>query len=165
MQNWDSESTSTTSHPRTSLNYARYTFFLFSKISTNSNTQQLYYVSTIFYSIVHPAAKISILLLYLRIFPNKKFQLFTKGFIVFMAIHTLLFFFVTTFQCLPVQSIWDVSIKGNCLNLNDIIYAGGALSIFEDLVVILLPIKQLMALSFSTKKRCALAFMFSLGSL
>lgn len=45
------------------------------------------------------------------------------------------------------------------------VYAGSAISIFEDLVVILLPIMELGKLSFTRRKKVALGFMFSLGSL
>lgn len=126
--------------------------------------RELYYISQIFYSIVHPTAKVSILLLYLRIFPHKTFQLITKLCIIFMTIQTLIFCFVVTFQCLPIRSIWDQTVKGSCLNLSKVLYAGSAVSIFEDLVVILLPIRELEKLSFTTKKKVALGFMFSLGS-
>lgn len=82
-----------------------------------------------------------------------------------MTIQTLIFCFVVTFQCLPIRSIWDQTVKGSCLNLSKVLYAGSAVSIFEDLVVILLPIRELEKLSFTTKKKVALGFMFSLGSL
>ncbi|KUJ18509.1 uncharacterized protein LY89DRAFT_498174 [Mollisia scopiformis] len=126
--------------------------------------RELYYISQIFYAIVHPAAKISILLLYLRIFPDKTFQLITKIAIGIMVVHILAFVFVVIFQCVPIKSIWDTSIQGRCLNLNLIAYSGGIVSIVEDLIVILLPIRQLTELSFTTKKKIALAFMLSLGS-
>ncbi|CZR50131.1 uncharacterized protein PAC_00003 [Phialocephala subalpina] len=129
-----------------------------------TSLRELYYVSQIFYTLVHPIAKVSILLLYLRIFPNKTFQLITRFCIGFMAIHILVFFFVVVFQCVPVKSIWDTSIKGKCLNLNVVIYTGSAVSIVEDVVIILLPIPQLMALNFTGRKKWALGFMFSLGS-
>lgn len=82
-----------------------------------------------------------------------------------MAVHLLVFTFTVIFQCLPIHSIWDPSIKGKCLNLNAVIYAGAAISILEDLAIIILPAKQVVALDLPGRKKWALGFMFSLGSL
>lgn len=82
-----------------------------------------------------------------------------------MICHLVAFFFAVTFQCVPVRKIWDQTIPGKCVDLVSIIYSGAVFSIFEDLVLILLPIPQLKILNMTVRKKIALAFMFSLGSL
>jgi hypothetical protein len=82
------------------------------------------------------------------------------------AAHTISFLFAVAFQCVPVPSFWDPFIvKKHCINLSVLIYMGGALSIFEDIVIMLLPIYELKGLNLGLRKKVALAFMFALGSL
>ena len=84
---------------------------------------------------------------------------------VFMVCHGTAFFFVVAFQCVPVRSIWDREIVGQCVNSQALIYAGAGFSIFEDFAIMLLPIFELKGLNLSRRKRIALGFMFALGSL
>jgi hypothetical protein len=67
---------------------------------------------------------------------------------------------------MPLSSLWDPFIaKKQCISLSLLIYIGAALSIFEDIVIMLLPIFELKGLNLGLRKRIALAFMFALGSL
>jgi hypothetical protein len=75
------------------------------------------------------------------------------------------FLIAVSFQCVPVESIWDFSIPGRCISADSIIYAGAGLSIAEDIVIILLPVPSLKSLKLSLKKRLALIFMFAVGFL
>jgi hypothetical protein len=45
------------------------------------------------------------------------------------------------------------------------LYAGAGISIFQDVIILLLPIPELMRLSISTRKRYNIIIMFSLGTL
>ncbi|QKX53702.1 uncharacterized protein TRUGW13939_00782 [Talaromyces rugulosus] len=125
---------------------------------------ELYYVAQIFYALVQTFAKISILFLLLRIFPDKRFRLVTKIFIGWMICQTLAFFFSVTLQCIPIQAVWNITTKGECINSNALLVAGAALSIFEDLVIIVLPIHELKRLNLSLKTRLEVILMFALGS-
>lgn len=110
-------------------------------------------------------AKLSILFLFLRIFPSQQFRLVVKICIAWMVAHTIAFVFVVAFQCLPVRSVWDHSIRGTCTNMPATVYAGAAFSIFEDFIIMLLPIWELKDLSLNSRKKLALMFLFALGSL
>ncbi|KAK0105449.1 hypothetical protein ONS95_004184 [Cadophora gregata] len=125
---------------------------------------KLFYAVQLFYVVVQTLAKMSILLLYLRIFPSQRFRLIIKISMVFMVCHGTAFFFVVAFQCIPVRSIWDRGIAGQCVNSQALIYAGAGFSIFEDFAIMLLPIFELKGLNLSRRKRIALGFMFALGS-
>ena len=82
-----------------------------------------------------------------------------------MACQTVAFFFAVTFQCMPINSIWDSSVDRKCVNTTAVIYAGAVCSIFEDIVIIILPIRELLALNMSPRQRVGVIFMFALGSL
>jgi hypothetical protein len=122
-------------------------------------------VSQILYVLVQNVAKISIILLFLRIFPDERFRLYTKIALAWMICHLVGFFIAVTCQCIPISAIWDLSVHGKCVNSTAIVYAGAGFSIFEDIVIILLPVRELKNLNLSTQKKVAVIFMFALGSL
>ncbi|OBT70183.1 hypothetical protein VE03_00311 [Pseudogymnoascus sp. 23342-1-I1] len=126
--------------------------------------EKLYYISQILYVIVQALAKFSILFLFLRVFPSKRFRLVLKICIAWMVGHTLAFVMVVSFQCVPVKAVWDHSIHGTCTNSQAFVYSAAGFSIFEDFVIMLLPIWELKDLSLNTKKKFALMFLFALGS-
>ncbi|RFU24776.1 hypothetical protein B7463_g11559, partial [Scytalidium lignicola] len=126
--------------------------------------RKLYYISQILYAVVQALAKLSILFLYLRIFMNKNFRLFTQFAIGWMACHTIAFVLVVSFQCLPVISVWDVTIQGRCIDSQAFVYAVAATAIFEDIVIMLMPILELKNLNLDLRKKIALMLIFFLGS-
>ncbi|KFY05161.1 hypothetical protein O988_00212 [Pseudogymnoascus sp. VKM F-3808] len=126
--------------------------------------RKLYYISQILYIIVQSVAKLSILLLYLRIFPNKRFRLVVKIAIGWMICQILAFGMVVSFQCIPVKSVWDLTVHGRCTNSVAFVYAGAGFSIFEDFIIMILPVWELKDLGLNLRKKIALIFLFALGS-
>ncbi|KAJ0303266.1 hypothetical protein COL5a_005963 [Colletotrichum fioriniae] len=126
---------------------------------------QIFYVLQMLYIFVQVFAKASIACFYSRVFTNQKFRLAVKFFMVFLFVHGFMFLLLMVFQCLPIESIWDRSIQGRCLNVSAISYGGAACSILEDIVLIVIPIPELMKLQLGKKKRTALVCMFAIGSL
>ncbi|KAK1573449.1 LOW QUALITY PROTEIN: CFEM domain-containing protein [Colletotrichum navitas] len=110
------------------------------------------------------AAKISICAMYLRILVDRWSRITVIGLIASLIIQTLLFLFLVVFQCTPVQSIWDRSIPGFCLNIQAIGYAGAAFTITYDFIFIVLPLPQLLKLNIALRKKLVLAFLLTLGS-
>ncbi|KAJ0272452.1 hypothetical protein CBS470a_012687 [Colletotrichum nupharicola] len=118
------------------------------------------------YIFVLISAKSSICCFYSRVFTNNKpFRRFTIGFMVFLLTHGLMFLFLVAFQCLPVEAIWNRRIEGHCLDYAALGYGGAAVSIFEDLILFIMPIPELMKLQLCRKKKLALVFMFGVASL
>lgn len=103
--------------------------------------------------------------MFLRIFPDRHFRIITKICLGWMICHMTAFFVVVALQCVPPAAIWDPNIKGKCNNSTAEVYAGAAFSIFEDLVIILLPVRELNGLNLTPRKKLAVIFMFALGSL
>ena len=77
----------------------------------------------------------------------------------------LAFSTVIALQCIPVNAVWNLSVKGKCINSNAVVFVGAGFSIFEDVVIILLPVPELKVLHLTLRKRLAVIFMFALGSL
>jgi hypothetical protein len=126
---------------------------------------EFYYTTQILYVLSQTLIKISILVLYLRIFPSRTFLIWTKGTIIFVVLHALAFLLVVIFQCVPISAICNPSIPGRCVNSTALIFAGSGFSIAEDLIIIVLPIPVLKSLQMKLKKKIIIGFMFFIGSL
>ncbi|KAG9242064.1 hypothetical protein BJ878DRAFT_517457 [Calycina marina] len=126
--------------------------------------RKTYYVSQLLYVVVQNTAKISILFLYLRIFPDRTFRLWTKILAVWITIRCFSFLIGVTLQCVPIRGVWEVTLEAKCINSTAIVFAGAAFSISEDIVIILMPIPQLKELNLTLRKRLALIVMFAVGS-
>lgn len=126
---------------------------------------QLYYISQILYAVLQALAKLSILFLYMRIFMTKKFRMFTKFAIAWMGCHIIAFVLAVSLQCIPVVSVWDVTVQGKCIDSQAFVYATAAIAIFEDLVIVIMPIFELKDLNLDLKRKIALMLIFMLGSL
>ena len=69
-------------------------------------------------------------------------------------------------QCLPVYSIWDRYIADRkCMDETAVAYSSAALSILEDIAILLLPITQVWQLNVDRRRQLGLIAIFSIGSL
>lgn len=116
------------------------------------------------YVVIQVSAKVSLLLLYIRVFPHTMTALVSKFGIAFLGIHGLLYFLLVVFQCVPIAAAFDKTITGKCLNLTAIGFSGAAASIAEDLFILILPVFDTWKLQLGRGKKWALFIMFSMGS-
>jgi hypothetical protein len=72
---------------------------------------------------------------------------------------------IVIFQCTPVNSMWDFSVGGHCVNVKILTFLAGGLSILEDLVILSLPIPCIKSLNIGAGKKITATVMFSIGSL
>ncbi|UPX14995.1 uncharacterized protein EKO05_0005463 [Ascochyta rabiei] len=129
---------------------------------------KLFYVCQMLYVAVQVFSKVAILALYLRLFPDfiTWFRWSVRGMITFMFVHGLAFFFLVVFQCWPIRSIWDKTvIDAKCLPVSAVIgFTGAALSIVEDIIILLLPLPLIWKLQMSTRKKIGVILLISVGS-
>lgn len=85
----------------------------------------VYYIALCF-------AKLSILLQYLRMFPDRKFRLSCFTLMGVIVGWTLWAFFSAVFACWPIRYFWDTSIEGTCLNRLAVwVSVGGCIAILR----------------------------------
>jgi hypothetical protein len=104
---------------------------------------------------------------FLRIFPNKWFRIAVYTTIGFVAASATVLIFLQIFQCLPIDYNWE-GWKGTfgshqCLNVNTLTYTAASLSIFQDVLLLILPLPLLLTLNTSWRKKVSILIMFSLG--
>lgn len=123
------------------------------------------YIAENVYVVILGLVKVSILTFYLGVFPHTWFRRTTWGAIIFIGISTATLSFLTIFQCKPVAYFWNKDLHGTCININALAYANSAMSIVQDILIVVLPIPVLIKLQLGRKKKLAVLFMFAVGSL
>lgn len=109
--------------------------------------------------------KMSILMLYLRIFIQRWFRLVCYILLVIITSYMLAAFFASVFQCTPVARAWNKSLSGSCIDLTTSWYANAGFSIATDIIILALPMQPIYASKMNTSRRNALMVVFALGAL
>ncbi|KAL8656811.1 MAG: hypothetical protein Q9226_002549 [Calogaya cf. arnoldii] len=113
-----------------------------------------------------PLVKISILLLYIRIFGSLRyFRILAYIIGIFSICWGIMIILVCSFQCRPVQYSWDKSIEGTCINAPLSFIIASALNVFTDFVLLVLPLPAVWNLHTTTSQKISLTVIFLLGSL
>ncbi|KAL4798906.1 hypothetical protein BDV19DRAFT_385984 [Aspergillus venezuelensis] len=125
-----------------------------------ANASQIFYAPLIFIT------KLSIFLLYLRVFaPTRQGK-------THHAIHTLIWFnlafylanfFLKVFQCTPRHKIWIQEEPGSCININIPILVTAAINVLSDLLMLSLPIICVWRLHMGTRLKMGISSIFAAG--
>ena len=114
--------------------------------------------------------KVSIVLLYLRIFPKEVSQRFTRicyGVIVALVIYGACFIISFGVACRPVSlywTQWDGEHEGKCALPQTSVYTNSGFNITFGLVVFFLPIPKLLSLTaYDTRRKAAVMVIFMIG--
>lgn len=110
-----------------------------------------------------PTVKISVLLFYLRIFPNKRFRWAVYGVGTFILLSLISNLTGVVFQCLPVHSLWQHDIPHHCINQVAYYIAQGVLNFVSDIVVVFMPVPILWGLKMPRYRKIGLLALFLLG--
>ena len=103
--------------------------------------------------------KMSILMLYLRIFIQRWFRITCYVLLVIITSYMVAAFFASVFQCTPVARAWNKAIPGSCINITTNWYANAGFSIATDIIILTLPMYPLY------KSKIILMIVFALGAL
>ncbi|KAL8837520.1 MAG: hypothetical protein Q9170_002513 [Blastenia crenularia] len=124
-----------------------------------------FYISQILYKLTVNPTKLSLLLLYLRIFPSTTFRRFTMIFISIVSLYATASIFATIFQCQPVGRAWAHSVLGTCINVTGFWYANAVWNILTDALTLLWPVPMIYALQLPRSDKWGLYSIFGLGAL
>ncbi|KAL4795365.1 hypothetical protein BDV19DRAFT_363010 [Aspergillus venezuelensis] len=112
--------------------------------------------------------KLSMLLLYLRLFPEKTMRMaifITLGLTAAWGLSLLL---SNVFSCTPVSYIWhswDGEHEGSCISHEKVMWTHAITNIVFDVLIIALPMPTLLKLNMSMKKKIGVVIMFGVGLL
>jgi hypothetical protein len=111
--------------------------------------------------------KLSIILFYIKIFPNEGAQRLLKGTAAFTLIWGVTYVIIAIFQCQPISYFWnkwDGLHEGKCLNINAITSSNAGISIVLDFWSLGIPLWQLRGLKMHWKKKVGVTLMFGVGT-
>ncbi|CEL08172.1 hypothetical protein ASPCAL11324 [Aspergillus calidoustus] len=113
-------------------------------------------------------SKISMLLLFLRLFPDQNFRRATYFVLAVAFCWGVATVFATTFSCKPVSHfwhMWDGEHQCKCLSHVHIVSAHSAINIALDVAIIGLPVSTLAKLNLPLGKKIGVCSMFAAGIL
>ncbi|KAL3420536.1 hypothetical protein PVAG01_06981 [Phlyctema vagabunda] len=125
-----------------------------------------FYWQELIYLAVLPLLKITFLLLYLRVFPEKSFRRIVWFMIAVNVSYGIAFVTISVFQCIPVSGAWtrwDGSFEGRCNNINLQGWLSAAVNIILDVTTLSLPLFPLWKLNMAIRKKVQVMVMFSVG--
>ncbi|KAI1162527.1 hypothetical protein F5B18DRAFT_623305 [Nemania serpens] len=109
--------------------------------------------------------KISVLLLYKRIFATRRFITVTWILIGVVVAWTLSFTLAFAFACIPIQSQWYHSIQYSCINVVALFTAAVVTDVVTDFLVLILPVYKVWGLQMVLCRKVPLIGIFLLGIL
>ncbi|MBE3046322.1 hypothetical protein IMZ48_28055 [Candidatus Bathyarchaeota archaeon] len=109
--------------------------------------------------------KLSLLIMYYRIFRVGffKYMAWATGAFVMAWVVCITFLFI--FICTPVEKLWFPEIPGHCINQVGTWIANASSTIFTDIVILCLPMHQIWKLHLEKTAKIGLTIAFSLGLL
>lgn len=119
------------------------------------------------YSPTISITKLSILLMYLRLFiPNRTGT--TYHLTQFVLWSQLAFYFaifiVTTCQCIPRRKIWEPFSPGRCVRADTVLAVTAIFNVFSDFSILLLPIGSIWRLQMPRSRKLAISAVFATGA-
>ncbi|KAF4974950.1 hypothetical protein FZEAL_8213 [Fusarium zealandicum] len=107
--------------------------------------------------------KLSLLVMYYRIFrvPYFKKMAWVVGTFVFAWVICITFLFI--FICVPVEKLWYPDVPGHCINQVGTWIANAASTIFTDVVILMLPLPPIWKLQLGKSEKIGLSAAFALG--
>lgn len=107
----------------------------------------------------------SILCLYVRIFPETSHRYFIAPMVLLTA-SIIILLPMAIWQCVPIHAIWDLQrSNARCLSLSGVAYANAAVNIATEVAILVLPLPLLQRLRVSKSKKAALYAIFGAGIL
>ena len=112
------------------------------------------------------AAKVSVLLLYSRLFPTRKFLVAVRLVGGLCIAWFLASFLVTVFQCKDIAGAWDNSRRQHCLPVEVFTPVIGLTGLATDIITLCLPIPVVWRLDeLRVRQKVTLSGIFLMGSL
>ncbi|KAL0932154.1 uncharacterized protein CTRU02_213106 [Colletotrichum truncatum] len=130
------------------------------------SAMQCWWYCYLFYALSMITSKMSIAYFLLRIATTKAHQWVIYTAMFFTVLSGVVFFFVTLFQCMPVNYFWNKHIPGSCIDINIVIglaFLYSSFSVISDLTFAVLPVFLVWGLQLKTKAKLALIPLLIMG--
>lgn len=124
------------------------------------------FIATAIFPVLMALIKISVVLLYLGIFPSKGFRTAAWAAVGFIAVSGLSMEFFAIFTCSPVEYTWNKDIRpGYCISNIYPSGMGALVGVIQDVTVVVLPAIQVRRLQMKTRRKIPVMGLFCVGAL
>ncbi|KAI0391386.1 hypothetical protein F5Y17DRAFT_460849 [Xylariaceae sp. FL0594] len=131
--------------------------------------RQEVHLSTNFYSLTMLTVKSAILLEWRRIFvpfgTRNKFYWACMVLLLFNILYYGAGIIAANLACIPYRAIWDVTVKGKCINQRGLITSGTAINVISDIAILFLPQRVIWRLNMSRRKKQGVSVAFAVRRL
>ncbi|KAH7319003.1 hypothetical protein BKA65DRAFT_541191 [Rhexocercosporidium sp. MPI-PUGE-AT-0058] len=108
--------------------------------------------------------KLSIISTYVRFLPKGLARKINFGLGIIILLFWISSIFAIIFQCVPAQSAWDYSVKGECYSIKNLFFALSTFNVITDILLCILPIPLLWSLKMPKAQRAVLCLLFCMGT-
>ncbi|KAF6785739.1 hypothetical protein CSOJ01_15543 [Colletotrichum sojae] len=122
------------------------------------------YATVVCYNFTQLCVKFSILFQYRPIFRTEKAIKIILGLIIWLVIYAAFCLGTTIFTCWPVAKYWDDRIPGGCIERSVLNYAIAGFNIFNDLIILVVPVPWLRSLQITFRAKLVLIGVFTCGA-
>lgn len=126
---------------------------------------KLLYILDWFYVPSNALSRISVVLLYLRVFVNKAARFCCWAVIAFLIANCLATIIAAQIECIPLSYAWDKSQDGWCFDQLLWYKLSNFPNVAADVAIMLLPIRTVWALKASTARKVGIAVVCLTGSM
>lgn len=126
------------------------------------------WLTQIFYWPISAFTKLAFLFFYLRIFPRVELRKYVFGTMGLTFLYWAVYQFGNIFYCTPISLVWqgwDGQHPGKCLDINKFLLSAAPVNILLDLIIIVMPIRDILILSLSWRRKLAIMSIFLVGIL
>lgn len=111
------------------------------------------------------SAKLSILVFYLRLSPQKPFRIAVYALIGIVVAYTLSYIITILLLCKPIELNWDITVKGTCISRLAPMMVLSVANIFIDVAILVIPIRVVIPLQMPRRQKLSLLLLFATGGL
>ena len=127
---------------------------------------QTQYAFNILYTIGYPLSRISLVLLYRRIFVQQWFRVICTIFVVIYACYAISTALADVWLTIPIAAYWDRNITASkTIDENELYLANAGFNIGTDCILLILPLSIIWQLHMDWINKVALSWIFALGAL
>jgi hypothetical protein len=124
-----------------------------------------FFIEQINYKMVICLNKVSVVLLYRRIFVANGFRILCWVVLSLVISWTIAALGATIFQCVPVRGAWNSTVPATCIDTSMFWMAYAITNILTDGIVIVLPMREVFKLNLNKRQKAMLCGVFLLGGL
>ncbi|KAJ5759130.1 hypothetical protein N7520_006286 [Penicillium odoratum] len=107
--------------------------------------------------------RVSGLAFYARLNPMPRFTLYMRLALAFVTAVWVAQSLIIGLQCIPIQALWDTSVKGKCLTSTQVFISTSVMTIICDSLILILPVKIVLKLQVNLARKISLLFIFCFG--